>query len=168
LKTLGASCDWSREKFTLDPEIVKIVYETFERLWQDGLIYRGQRLVNYCPKHQTAFSDLEVKYEQETAKLYYLRYDLKDDSEGIIVATTRPETIPGDVALAVNPHDQRYLALVGKIAKDPLLGREIPIISDKRVKIDFGTGVLKITPAHDQTDFEIGLEHLFANQSYFS
>ncbi|MDQ5882705.1 MAG: valyl-tRNA synthetase [Patescibacteria group bacterium] len=159
LKTLGASCDWSREKFTLDPEIVKIVYETFERLWQDGLIYRGQRLVNYCPKHQTAFSDLEVKYEQETAKLYYLRYDLKDDSEGIIVATTRPETIPGDVALAVNPHDQRYLALVGKIAKDPLLGREIPIISDKRVKIDFGTGVLKITPAHDQTDFEIGLEH---------
>lgn len=159
LKKLGASCDFSREKFTLDKEIVKIVLETFESLYKDGLIYRGKRIVNYCPKHQTAFSDLEVKYQEEKGKLYYVKYQLKNKNEKIIVATTRPETIVGDVALAVNPSDTRYHNLIGEIAIEPITKREIPIISDYRVEKDFGSGILKITPAHDPLDFEIGKDH---------
>ncbi|MGC8651173.1 MAG: valine--tRNA ligase [Minisyncoccia bacterium] len=160
LKHLGASCDWSREKFTLDKDIIKVVYETFEKLWQDGLLYRGQRIVNYCPKHQTAFSDLEVKYQEEKSKLYYVRYDFADEkNQFIVVATTRPETIPGDMAIAVNPKDQRYKTFVDKQVFEPLTQRIIPIISDERVEIDFGTGALKITPAHDPVDFEIGEIH---------
>jgi valyl-tRNA synthetase len=160
LKQLGASCDWSREKFTLDKKIVKIVYETFESLWKDGLIYRGKRIVNYCPKHQTAFSELEVKYQTEQGKLYFVRYNFKNNPQKyIVVATTRPETIPGDMAIAVNPQDERYKDYIGQTVIEPITLREIPIISDKRVEIDFGTGALKITPAHDATDFEIGLEH---------
>ncbi|MGB9681328.1 MAG: valine--tRNA ligase [Minisyncoccia bacterium] len=158
LKKLGASCDFSREKFTLDKDIVEIVLETFEKLYKDGLIYRGKRIVNYCPKHQTAFSDLEVKYKEEKGKLYYIHYQLKE-GERIVVATTRPETIPGDVALAVHPSDERYRHLIGKIAIEPITKREIPIITDYRVEKDFGSGVLKITPAHDPLDFEIGKDH---------
>ncbi|HOK34870.1 MAG TPA: valine--tRNA ligase [Candidatus Paceibacterota bacterium] len=158
LKKLGASCDFSRKKFTLDKDIIKIVLNTFEKLYQDGLIYRGERIVNYCPKHQTAFSDLEVKYEEEKGTLFYIQYPLKDGG-AVEVATTRPETIFGDMALAINPNDKRYQKLIGKIAIEPLTKREIPIIEDKRVEQDFGTGVLKITPAHDPTDFEIAQDH---------
>ena len=160
LKKLGASCDWSREKFTLDKDIIKVVYQTFEKLWQDSLLYRGQRIVNYCPKHQTAFSDLEVKYQEEKSKLYYIRYDfVKDKTKSITVATTRPETIPGDIAIAVNPKDKRYKNIINEFVIEPITQRQIPIISDKRVEIEFGTGALKITPAHDALDFEIGKDH---------
>lgn len=160
LKQLGASCDWSREKFTLDKDIVKIVYDTFQSLWQDGLLYRGKRIVNYCPKHQTAFSELEVKYQTEQGKLYFVKYTFKNNpNKYIVVATTRPETIPGDAAIAVNPLDKRYADYIGEIVIEPITLREIPIISDKRVEMNFGSGALKITPAHDATDFEIGKEH---------
>lgn len=160
LKLLGASCDWSREKFTLDKDIVKIVYETFLKLYNDGLLYRDKRIVNYCLKHQTAFSDLEVKYFEEKSKLYYVKYQiLGKENKFINVATTRPETIVGDVAIAVNPNDLRYKNLIGEKVIDPLLNRVLPVIADKRVEIDFGTGALKITPAHDALDFEIGKEH---------
>ena len=162
LKQLGASCDWSREKFTLDKDIQKIVYQTLEQLWKDGLLYRGKRIVNYCPKHKTAFSDLEVKYKEEKGELYFVKYrckDKKNRKKSIIIATTRPETIPGDTAIAVNPKDKRYKALVGKIVIEPITQKEIPVISDEAVDIDFGTGALKITPAHDSLDFEIGQRH---------
>lgn len=162
LEQLGASCDWSREKFTLDKDIQKIVYKTLERLWKDELLYRGKRIVNYCPKHKTAFSDLEVKHKEEKGKLYFVKYRCKDKKsrkKSITIATTRPETIPGDVAIAVNPNDIRYKELVGEMVIEPITRSEIPIISDKTVDIDFGTGALKITPAHDSLDFEIGQRH---------
>jgi valyl-tRNA synthetase len=160
LKLLGASCDWSREKFTLDKDIQKIVYETLKKLWQDELLYRGKRIVNYCPKHKTAFSELEVKYKEEKGVLYFVRYKFKEQkNEWIIVATTRPETIPGDTAIAVNPKDKRYQKFVGKIVIEPITKKEIPVIADRNVDIDFGTGALKITPAHDALDFEIGQRH---------
>jgi valyl-tRNA synthetase len=160
LKLLGASCDWSREKFTLDKNIQKTVYQTLEKLWKDGLLYRGKRIVNYCPKHKTAFSDLEVKYQEEKGVLYFVKYKLKEKrNQWITVATTRPETIPGDTAIAVNPQDKRYKELINSIAIEPITKKEIPIISDKLVDIDFGTGALKITPAHDSLDFEIGQKH---------
>ncbi|MDD3487791.1 MAG: valine--tRNA ligase [Candidatus Pacebacteria bacterium] len=160
LKLLGASCDWSREKFTLDKDIQKTVYQTLEKLWKDGLLYRGKRIVNYCPKHKTAFSELEVKYQEQKDFLYFVRYRLKEEkNKWITVATTRPETIPGDTAIAVNPKDNRYKKLINKIVIEPITKREIPIIADKDVEIDFGTGALKITPAHDSLDFEIGQRH---------
>ncbi len=160
LQLLGASCDWSREKFTLDKDIKKIVYQTLEQLWKDGLLYRGKRIVNYCPYHKTAFSNLEVKYKKEKGKLYFIRYRIKGKrNKFITVATTRPETIPGDTAIAVNPKDKRYKPFKGLIAIDPVLQREIPIITDRAVDISFGTGALKITPAHDPLDFEIGQRH---------
>jgi len=160
LKLLGASCDWSREKFTLDTDIQKIVYQTLKKLWQDGLLYRGKRIVNYCPKHKTAFSELEVKYKEEKSVLYFVRYKFKgQENKWIIVATTRPETIPGDTAVAVNPRDKRYSKLIGKIVIEPITKREIPVITDKNVDINFGSGALKITPAHDALDFEIGQKH---------
>lgn len=159
LKLLGASCDWSREKFTLDKDIKKIVYQTLERLWKDGLLYRGKRIVNYCSKHKTAFSDLEVKYSKEKGKLYFIEYKTKNKKKSIIIATTRPETIPGDTAIAVNPKDKRYEKLIGETVIEPITQREIPIISDEAVDINFGTGALKITPAHDSLDFEIGQRH---------
>ncbi len=160
LKLLGASCDWSREKFTLDKGIQKTVYQTLEKLWKDGLLYRGKRIVNYCPKHKTAFSELEVKYQEQKDFLYFVRYRLKEEkNRWITIATTRPETIPGDTAIAVNPKDSRYKKLINKIAIEPITKREIPIIADKDVEIDFGTGALKITPAHDSLDFEIGQRH---------
>jgi len=158
LEQLGASCDWSREKFTLDKNIQKIVYQTLEKLWKDELLYRGKRIVNYCPKHRTAFSDLEIKYKEEKGKLYFVKYKTKNN-KSITVATTRPETIPGDTAIAVNPKDERYKSLIGEIVIEPITKREIPVISDDAVDIDFGTGALKITPAHDSLDFEVGQRH---------
>ncbi|MBI4101730.1 MAG: class I tRNA ligase family protein, partial [Candidatus Nealsonbacteria bacterium] len=159
LKKLGASCDWSREKFTLDPKIVKIVYQTFEKLKKDGLLYKGERIVNWCVKHRTSLSDVEVKYEDREDKLWHFKYPLADDSGSITVATTRPETMLGDTGVAVNPKDKRYQNLVGKKVKLPLVGREIPIIADSAVEIEFGTGAVKVTPSHDPTDFEIGRRH---------
>jgi valyl-tRNA synthetase len=153
LKRLGASCDWTRFKFTLDPEIVKIVYKTFKKLYDDGLIYRGERIVNYCPRCGTAYSQLEVDSVERDDSLYYLDYGT------VTIATTRPETIFADVAVAANPKDKRYAKLFGKTAKIPLINREVPVISDNLVDKSFGTGALKITPAHDLTDFEIGQTH---------
>ena len=153
LKVLGASCDWTRNKFTLDPDIVEVVYKTFKKLYDDGLIYRGERIVNFCPRCGTAYSQLEVDSVEREDELYYIDYG------GIVVATTRPETIFADVAIAVNPKDKKYKDLVGKTAYIPLINREIPIIADELVDIAFGTGALKITPGHDATDFEVGQKH---------
>jgi valyl-tRNA synthetase len=153
LKRLGASCDWSRFKFTLDPEIIKIVYRTFKKLADEGLVYRGERIVNYCTKCGTAYSQLEVNYVERDDKLYYLDYGT------VTIATTRPETIFADVAVAFNPKDKRYSKLTGLNAKIPLINREVPVIEDNLVDIEVGTGALKITPAHDPTDFEIGQTH---------
>lgn len=153
LKRLGASCDWTRNKFTLDPDIVKVVYKTFKSLYDDGLIYRGERIVNYCPICGTAYSQLEVDSVEKEDNIYYLDYGV------IQIATTRPETIFADVAVAVNPNDERYKKLIGKKAIIPLINREIPIIADSLVDKDFGTGALKVTPAHDALDFEIGQKH---------
>ncbi len=160
LKQLGASCDWSREKFTLDEGVIKIVYKTFKKLYDDGLVYRDKRIVNWCVKHQTSLSDLEVSWEEKDDKLYYVKYKIGGKkSEEITVATTRPETIPGDVAIAVNPKDKRYKRLIGETAVNPLTGGSLKIISDEAVDMEFGTGALKITPAHDAADFEIGQRH---------
>ena len=153
LKTLGASCDWSRFKFTLDPKIIKVVYATFKRLYDEGLVYRGERIVNYCPRCGTAYSQLEVDSIEKEGDLYFLDYG------PIAIATTRPETIFADVAVAVHPKDKRFLSLVGKKAIVPLVNREVPIIEDVAVEIGFGTGALKITPGHDSLDFEIGQRH---------
>jgi valyl-tRNA synthetase len=153
LKKLGASCDWSRFKFTLDPDIVKVVYSTFKKLYDDGLVYRGERIVNYCIKCGTAYSQLEVDSIEQDDDIYYLDYG------SITIATTRPETIFADVAVAVNPKDKRYAKLVGLTANIPLINREVPVIEDNLVDKDFGTGALKITPAHDAADFEIGQAH---------
>ncbi len=153
LRALGASCDWTRHKFTLDPDILKVVYKTFKDLYDDGLIYRGKRIVNYCPRCGTNFSELEVDHVERDDNLYYLNYGT------VTIATTRPETIFADVAIAVNPKDPKNAKLIGKTAKVPLIGREIPIIGDSLVEIGFGTGALKITPGHDATDFAIGEKH---------
>ena len=154
-KKLGVSCDWSKEKFTLDENIIKVVYKTFKKLYDDQLIYRGNRVINWCPNHQTSLSNLEVKHKQINGKLYYIKYPLKDSKEFITVATTRPETMLGDTAVAVNPKDKRFISLIGKRVILPLSNREIPIISDKRIDMDFGTGALKVTPSSSQVDFEI-------------
>ncbi len=156
LKQLGASCDWTRHKFTLDPDIIKIVYRTFKHLYDDGLIYRGKRIVNYCPHCGTNYSELEVNHIERDDYLYYLNYGT------VTIATTRPETIFADVAIAVNPKDSKNAKLIGQTAKIPLIGREIPIIGDSLVEMDFGTGALKITPGHDATDFAIGEKHKLA------
>ena len=153
LKRLGASCDWTRNKFTLDPEIIKIVYSTFKKLYDEGFIYRGERIVNFCPRCGTAYSQLEVDYVERDDNLYYLNYG------NVTIATTRPETIFADVAVAVNPKDIKYKGMAGLTTVIPLINREIPIITDNLVDISFGTGALKITPAHDPTDFEIGTIH---------
>ncbi len=158
-RAVGASCDWNSSVFTLDKKVIDTVYETFRKLWNDDLIYRGERIVNYCTKHQTSFADIEVVYEEEQGKLYYVAYPLTDGAGEIVVATTRPETMLGDVAIAVNPDDERYGDLVGRSVKLSVAGREIPIIADKGVDTEFGTGAVKITPAHDPLDFEIGERH---------
>jgi len=159
LKKLGASCDWSRMKFTLDPKISEAVYYTFKKMYQDGLIYRGERIINWCPRCQTALSNLEVKHKNQMAKLYYINYPIVDSQIPIQVATTRPETMLGDTAVAVNPKDLRYKKFIGKKAILPLVKREIPIVSDNLVDPKFGTGAVKVTPAHDPIDFEIGKNH---------
>ncbi|TMH01906.1 MAG: valine--tRNA ligase, partial [Betaproteobacteria bacterium] len=146
MRRLGASCDWSRERFTMDPGLSAAVVETFVRLYDDGLIYRGKRLVNWDPKLGTAVSDLEVENEEETGKLWEIRYPFSDGSGYVTVATTRPETMLGDVAVAVNPHDERYRRVVGKQVDLPLTGRKIPVIADAYVDKEFGTGSVKITP----------------------
>lgn len=165
LRKLGSSCDWQREKFTMDETLSAAVREVFVRLYEDGLIYRGKYIVNWCPKDHTAISDDEVNYSEQQGKLYYIKYPISPGrtSEGHIdsatVATTRPETMLGDVAIAVNPNDERYRHLVGKTAMLPLAGREIPIIADDYVDASFGTGMVKITPAHDPNDYWIGQRH---------
>lgn len=160
LRKLGFSLDWSRPKFTLDPDIVKTVHTTFKKLFDDELIYRDAKLVNYCTKHGTAFSDLEVKHVEKQDKLYYIKFPLKENPDKfIIIATTRPETIPGDIAIAVNPKDKRYKNLVGKTVLNPLNDREMKIIADDYVEADFGTGALKITPAHDDNDFNLAKKY---------
>lgn len=158
MKRLGASADWERFKFTLDPEVVDLVLDTFIKLNEDGLIYRGERLVNYCTRCGTSYSELEVNHEEREGKLYFIRYPLVEGGE-IVVATTRPETMLGDTAVAVNPTDKRYKSLVGRTVKLPLVGREIPVIADKAVDKEFGTGAVKVTPAHDQADWEMGERH---------
>jgi valyl-tRNA synthetase len=165
-RRLGASCDWSRERFTLDEGLSKAVREVFVRLFEEGLIYRGERIINWCPRDMSALSDLEVNHVDTPGTLTYVRYPLKpelgmehEQTEYISVATTRPETILGDTAVAVNPKDPRYAPIVGRIAVLPVIGREIPIIADEAVDPSFGTGAVKVTPAHDPVDFEIGMRH---------
>lgn len=159
LRALGASCDWSSLVFTLDEKVIKTAYKTFKRLWDEGLVYRGERIVNYCTQHQTSFADIEVAYKNEKSNLWKIAYPFAEGEGEIIIATTRPETILGDTAIAVNPKDERYTNLVGKMVKLPLTDRQIPIIADDYVDMSFGTGALKITPAHDPNDFEIGQRH---------
>jgi valyl-tRNA synthetase len=159
IRRLGASCDWSRERFTLDEGLSKAVREAFVTLYEQGWIYRGPRMINWSPGLQTAVSDLEVEHSEEPGKLYYFRYMIADSEEFIPVATTRPETILGDTAVAVHPEDECFVNLVGKRAVVPILGREIPVIADEYVDREFGTGALKITPAHDPNDYDIGMRY---------
>ena len=159
MKRIGDSCDWSRERFTLSPELSRAVLEAFVRLYERGLIYRGTYMVNWCPRCQTALSDLEVKHEDTQGTLWHIRYPLKDSSRSLVVATTRPETMLGDTAVAVNPKDPRYSDLAGTTALLPLMNREIPIIFDDLADPQFGTGVVKVTPAHDPNDLEAGKRH---------
>ena len=159
LRALGASCDWSSSVFTLDEKVVSTVYGTFKKLWDDKLIYRGERIVNFCTKHQTSFADIEIVFKEEKSHLWQIAYPLTDETGEIVVATTRPETMLGDTAVAVNPDDIRYQKLIGKTIRLPLTDREIPIVADEAVELDFGTGAVKVTPAHDPLDFEIGERH---------
>jgi valyl-tRNA synthetase len=159
IRRLGASCDWSRERFTLDPGLSRSVREAFVRLHEKGLIYRGPRLINWSPGLKTAVSDLEVEYSEEEATLYYFKYKLADSDEFIPVATIRPETILGDTAVAVHPEDERYKKYVGKKVIVPILNREVPVIADEYVSMEFGTGALKITPGHDPNDYDIAQRH---------
>ena len=178
VRALGASCSWDDLTFTLDENVVSRVYQTFEKMWNDGMIYRGEKLVNYCPKHQTAFADIEVEHVDEPGHLWDIKYELSSPatqsggsgevkSAGertyIIVSTTRPETLFGDQAVAVNPNDKRYKDLIGKHVKLPLTDREIPIIADEHADPEYGTGAVKITPAHDFDDFEVGQRHNLEN-----
>ena len=178
VRALGASCAWDDLTFTLDENVVSRVYQTFEKMWNDGMIYRGEKLVNYCPKHQTAFADIEVEHLDEPGHLWDILYELSEptglgsgregiesvgERQGIIVSTTRPETLFGDQAVAVNPADKRYKDLIGKHVKLPLTDREIPIIADEHADPEYGTGAVKITPAHDFDDFEVGKRHSLEN-----
>ncbi|MBO7401342.1 MAG: class I tRNA ligase family protein, partial [Clostridia bacterium] len=159
LKKLGSSCDWDRERFTMDEGCSKAVKETFVSLYEKGLIYRGHRIINWCPQCETALSDAEVEYEEKDGHFWHIRYPFKEGGGFVEIATTRPETLLGDTAVAVNPEDERYTALVGKTLILPLVGREIPVIADDYVDKDFGTGCVKITPAHDPNDFLVGERH---------
>jgi valyl-tRNA synthetase len=159
LRTLGASCDWARERFTLDPGLSEAVKEVFCQLYESGLIYRGNYIINWCPRCQTALSDLEVEYQERDGKLWHVRYPLVDGRGEVVVATTRPETMLGDTAVAVHPEDERFAGLQGRRVLLPVMGREIPIVADTYVDREFGTGFVKVTPAHDPKDFECGLRH---------
>ena len=159
LKTLGSSCDWSRLAFTMDERCSKAVKEVFVNLYEKGLIYRGDRIINWCPECKTALSDAEVEYVEEDSYLWYIKYQVKDSDKFITVATSRPETMLGDTAVAVNPKDKRYEGMEGKTLILPIVNKEIPIVYDEYVELEFGTGAVKITPAHDPNDFEVGLSH---------
>jgi valyl-tRNA synthetase len=160
LKRLGASCDWERERFTMDEGLSKAVRTVFVKLYEDGLIYRDNRLINWCPRCHTALSDIEVEHEDKKGHLWHIRYPVAGEpGKYVVVATTRPETMLGDTAVAVHPEDERYLSLIGKKVVLPLINREIPVVADEYVDREFGTGVVKITPAHDFNDFEVGLRH---------
>lgn len=159
IKKLGASCDWDRERFTMDEGCSKAVKEVFVRLYEKGLIYKGERIINWCPKCKTSISDAEVEFNEKQGYFWHIKYPLSDGSGTIEIATTRPETMLGDTAIAVNPNDARYKNLIGKTAILPIANRAIPIVADEYVDIDFGTGAVKITPAHDPNDFEVGLRH---------
>jgi len=160
LKVIGASCDWSRTRFTLDPAYSRAVREAFVRLWEEDLIYRGHRVIHWCPRCLTSLSDEEAESQEEDGKLYFIRYPVEEGPKPYLtVATTRPETLLGDTAVAVNPNDERYAAFVGKVARLPIVDIPIPILADDAVVPEFGTGAVKVTPAHDATDFEIGLRH---------
>lgn len=159
LKKLGSSCDWERERFTMDEGCSKAVKDVFVKYYEKGLIYRGERIINWCPHCLTSISNAEVEYEDQAGHFWHLRYPLTDGSGYVELATTRPETLLGDTAVAVNPKDERYKDIVGKTLTLPLVGREIPVVADSYVDMEFGTGVVKITPAHDPNDFEVGLRH---------
>lgn len=159
MRRMGVGCDWSLFTFTLDDKIVKRAYATFKKMWGEKLIYRGERLVNFCTFHGTAFADIEVVYKEEQGKLWHIRYPLTDGSGEIVVATTRPETMLGDTAVAVHPKDDRYKKFIGKTVKLPLTHREIPIVADEFVDMKYGTGAVKVTPAHDPNDYEVGKRH---------
>jgi len=156
LRTLGSSCDWERERFTMDEGCSRAVTKVFKRLYDKGLIYRGDRIINWCPCCKTALSDAEVEYESQDSHLWHIRYDAPDNSFSITVATTRPETMLGDTGIAVNPNDERYKDVIGKTVILPLMDREIPIVADEYCEMEFGTGAVKITPGHDPNDFEVG------------
>ncbi|MEA2174548.1 MAG: valyl-tRNA synthetase [Blastocatellia bacterium] len=167
MRRMGSSVDWSRERFTMDEGLSRAVREVFVRLYDEGHIYRGDRIVNWCPNDQTVLSDLEVEKVPQAGKLYYLRYPLKDgngvdEPRTLTVATTRPETMLGDTAVAVNPNDERYRELIGAMLVLPLTGREIPVVADEFVDPEFGTGAVKVTPAHDPNDYEMGVRHNLA------
>ncbi len=159
LKKLGSSCDWTRERFTMDEALSKAVRKVFVSLYEKGLIYQGNRIINWCPNCTTALSDAEVEYAEQAGHFWHIKYPVKDSDEFVIIATTRPETLLGDTAVAVHPEDERFAHLVGKTLILPLVGREIPIVADEYVDKEFGTGAVKITPAHDPNDFEVGLRH---------
>lgn len=159
LKKLGSSCDWERERFTMDEGLSKAVQEVFLRLYDKGLIYKGERITNWCPKCNTSISDIEVEYEEQAGHFWHIKYPVKGSDEFVVIATTRPETLLGDTAVAVNPEDERYTHLVGRTLILPLVNKEIPVIADSYVDKEFGTGCVKITPAHDPNDFEVGLRH---------
>ena len=159
LKRIGCSCDWRYERFTMDESLSRAVFKAFVNLYKNNLIYRGEHIINWCPRCGTALADDEVEHEEKQSNIWYIRYPLQNQSGYVVVATTRPETMLGDTAVAVNPNDQRYKELIGKKVILPLVNREIPIIADDYVDMEFGTGCLKITPAHDPNDFEIGKKH---------
>jgi len=159
IKKLGASCDWSRERFTMDEGCSSAVKEVFVRLYEKGLIYKGERIINWCPNCKTSISDAEVEFNEKEGHFWHIKYPLEDKSEYLEIATTRPETLLGDTALAVNPDDERYKKFIGKNVIVPLANRKVPVIADNYVETDFGTGIVKITPAHDPNDFEVGLRH---------
>ena len=159
LRKIGSSCDWDKEKFTMDENCSNAVLEVFERLYNQGLIYKGERLVNWCPTCKTSISDVEVEYEEEPSFLWHIKYKVENSDEYLVIATTRPETMLGDTAVAVNPKDERYSHLVGKKVFLPIVEKYIPVVADRYVDMEFGTGALKITPAHDKNDFEVGKRH---------
>jgi len=158
-KKIGLSADFSREKFTLDPDLTKVVMETFKKMFEEGLIYRGSRIINWCVRCQTALADIDTEHQEQEGIFAYIKYPIKNTDQFIVVATTRPETMLGDTAVAVDPKDKRYKELVGKTAIVPFVNREIPIIADYRVDMEFGTGAVKVTPAHSAADYEIGKDH---------
>ena len=158
-KSMGVSCDWDRSRFTMDETCAKAVRETFCDLYEKGLIYKGRRIINWCPHCRTALSDAEVEYKDIPGHFWHIRYPIEDSDEALIIATTRPETMLGDSGVAVHPEDERYAHLVGKNAILPLVGRKLPIVADEYVELGFGTGAVKMTPCHDPNDYEVGLRH---------